>query len=81
MRRHRAEARRRDGLTLASRGPGKAIELEIRLGSVEVGQAIDTQKQSLEEQAYRLEINDGGIRITANGPAGLFYGANLVVRL
>lgn len=71
----------RDGLTLASHGPGKAIELEIQPGSVQVGQATDTQKQSLEQQAYLLEINNGGIRVTANATAGLFYGAETLVQL
>src|SRR5690348_4599125 len=71
----------RDGITFATRGAGKVVELEVQPGSVQIGQAADQQKQSLEEQAYRLDIHDGGIRITANAPTGLFYGAVTLVQL
>jgi hexosaminidase len=71
----------RDRLALATRGPGKAIELKVQPGSVEIGQATDKEKQSLEEQAYRLEIAKSGIRITANAPTGLFYGVETLVQL
>ncbi|HVB28501.1 MAG TPA: glycoside hydrolase family 20 zincin-like fold domain-containing protein, partial [Terriglobia bacterium] len=71
----------RDGITLETRGRGKAIELAIQPGSVEIGQAADKDKQALEEQAYKLEIGSSGIRITANAPAGLFYGVETLVQL
>ena len=71
----------RDGITLETRGRGKAIELAIQPGSVEIGQAADKDKQALEEQAYKLEIGSNGIRITANAPAGLFYGVETLVQL
>jgi hexosaminidase len=71
----------RDGITLATRGAGKAIELAIQAGSVAIGSATDTNKRALEEQAYRLELGNRGIRITANAPTGLFYGAETLVQL
>ena len=71
----------RDGIRLETRGRGKAIELSIQPGSVAIGQAADKDKQALEEQAYKLEIGSSGIRITANAPAGLFYGVETLVQL
>ncbi|HET7100642.1 MAG TPA: glycoside hydrolase family 20 zincin-like fold domain-containing protein, partial [Terriglobia bacterium] len=71
----------RHGITLETRGRGKAIALEIRPGSVEIGEATDKDRKSLEEQAYKLEISNNGIRITANAPAGLLYGAETLVQL
>jgi hexosaminidase len=71
----------RGGITLATRGPGKAIELKVRPRSVEVGQATAKEKESLEDQAYRLEIASNGIKITANAPTGLFYGVETLVQL
>src|SRR5579875_177922 len=61
---------RRDGIVLETRGRGKAIELAIQPGSVAIGQALDKNKQALEEQAYKLELASGGIRITANSRRG-----------
>ena len=45
------ELEKRHGITLETRGRGKAITLEIQPGSVEIGQATDKNKQALEEQA------------------------------
>src|SRR5574340_357680 len=71
----------RHGITLETRGLGSAIELVVQPGSVEIGQAADGNKQALEEQAYRLELASGGIKITANAPTGLFYGVETLVQL
>jgi hexosaminidase len=71
----------RHGITLETRGRGKAIALEMQPGSVEIGQATDKDRPSLEEQAYKLEVGANGIRITANAPAGLFYGVETLVQL
>jgi len=71
----------RHGIALETRGRGKAIELEMQPGSVEIGQAADKNKPALEEQAYRLELAGSGIKITANAPAGLFYGVETLVQL
>ncbi|HET7101801.1 MAG TPA: beta-N-acetylhexosaminidase [Terriglobia bacterium] len=71
----------RHGITLETRGRGKAIELEIQPGSVAIGEAADKNKQALEDQAYSLELAGSGIKITANAPAGLFYGVETLVQL
>ncbi|HET7101757.1 MAG TPA: beta-N-acetylhexosaminidase, partial [Terriglobia bacterium] len=71
----------RHGITLETRGRGKAIELTIQPGSVAIGDAADKNKQALEEQSYKLELAGSGIKITANAPAGLFYGVETLVQL
>ncbi len=71
----------RHGITLETRGRGKAIALEIQPGSVAIGEAADKNKQALEEQAYSLELAGSGIKITANAPTGLFYGVETLVQL
>jgi hypothetical protein len=69
----------RHGLSLAGRGKGRAIELVIHPGAVEIGPATDLDKTALAEQAYRLELGPERIRIIANAPPGLFYGVETLV--
>jgi hexosaminidase len=71
----------RHGISLETRGRGKAIELAIQPGSVVIGKTADKNKAALEEQAYMLELAGNGIRITANAPTGLFYGVETLVQL
>ncbi|HET9179837.1 MAG TPA: beta-N-acetylhexosaminidase [Terriglobia bacterium] len=71
----------RHGITLETQGRGPAINLVVQPGSVAIGEATDKNKQALEEQAYRLELAGGGIKITANAPTGLFYGVETLVQL
>ncbi len=71
----------RHGITLETRGRGKAIALEIQPGSVAIGEAADKNKPALEEQAYSLELAGSGIRISANAPTGLFYGVETLLQL
>lgn len=71
----------RDGITLETRGSGKAIELAVQSGSVAIGPATDRNSQALEAQAYKLDIAADGIRITANAMTGLFYGVETLVQL
>ncbi len=72
---------RRYQLSLAAGEGGKAVDLEIRPGSVTIGEATDPDKTTLAGQAYRLDLGQGRIRITANAPAGLFYGVETLVQL
>src|ERR1700727_1960795 len=37
------------------------ITLHIQTGSVAIGTAVDTNKKSLEEQAYRIDLHKGSI--------------------
>ncbi|HET7101122.1 MAG TPA: glycoside hydrolase family 20 zincin-like fold domain-containing protein, partial [Terriglobia bacterium] len=71
----------RHGITLETRGRGKAIELTIQPGSVAIGEAADKNKQALEKQSYKLELAGSGIKITANAPTGLFYGVETLLQL
>lgn len=72
----------RSRFELASEGgAGTAVKLEIRAGSVTPGQAADPDKAAIAEEAYRLEVGQSGVEISANGPAGLFYGVETLVQL
>jgi len=79
------EFRSRCGLRLAEGRRGQDLPGEIRLsvtpGSVTIGEALDRDKASLAEQAYRLVLKPQGIQITANAAAGLFYGVETLVQL
>ena len=46
-----------------------------------IGQAQDSDKRALEEQAYRIELHQGYVAITANAPTGLFYGVDTFIQL
>jgi hexosaminidase len=71
----------RYGLSLDAPRAANVIELAIQPGSVSIGEATDRDKAALAEQAYRLELSASKIRITANAPPGLFYGAETLVQL
>ena len=58
-----------------------AVRLEIRAGSVAAGRALDPDKQAIADEAYRLEIGDSRIAITANAASGLFYAVETLVQL
>jgi hexosaminidase len=74
------ELQSRFGLRSAA-GDGTAVRLEIRAGSVAAGRTLDPDKQAIADEAYRLEIGDSGIAITANAASGLFYGVETLVQL
>jgi len=57
------------------------IRLIIKSGSVPIGNAIDTNRSALIEQAYRLKLNPSEIDIYANAPNGLFYGVQTLLQL
>jgi hypothetical protein len=67
-------------LRLSSTGP-HAIELAIRHGTVEPGDAVDRDKAALASQAYRIELSPRRVRIIANAAQGLFYGVETLVQL
>lgn len=56
------------------------ISLRILPGSVQIGHAQDSDRSALEQQAYRMTLQPGAIEITANAPAGLFYGVETLVQ-
>jgi hexosaminidase len=71
----------RHAFKLADSGRGPAIRLEIKGGSVPVGNAQDKDREALAREAYKLTLARDGITLTANAPAGLFYGAETLVQL
>ena len=77
------ELSNRYGITLKTgvRTIGKALQLTIQAGSVEIGEATDKNQAAIAEQAYKLELASDGIRLTANTPTGLFYGVDTLVQL
>ena len=60
---------------------GGTVTLRIQPGEVQIGTALDSDKKSLEEEAYRIEMHKGAIAITANASTGLFYGVETFVQL
>jgi hexosaminidase len=59
----------------------KTLRMAISPGSVKIGSATDRDRDKLAEEAYRLDLSPESIAITANGPAGLLYGAETLVQL
>ena len=57
------------------------VRLEMKAGSVIPGETMDSDRQAIAGQAYRIEIGESDIAITANEPAGLFYGVQTLVQL
>jgi len=74
------ELERRYQLKLAGSG-ANVVRLILSPNSVAVGAAQDTDKQALAGQAYKIDLSRGSVTITANAPAGLFYGAVTLVQL
>lgn len=68
-------------LKLAHGSSGKVVELAVRPGAVEAGQATDRNKAALAEQAYLLDLSPEKIRVLANAAPGLFYGVETLVQL
>ena len=57
------------------------VTLRIQPGSVPIGAAVDSNKEALEEQAYRIDMHKAAITITANSSTGLFYGVETLIQL
>lgn len=72
----------RFNIQLGSGGNGGGIlTLRIQPGSVLVGGALDSNKKSIEDQAYRIDMHQRTIRITANSSTGMFYGVETLIQL
>jgi hexosaminidase len=74
--------RSRFHVTLPHAAPaGGAVTLALAPGSVPIGDALDSDKQAISAQAYKIDLSPAAITITANAPAGLFYGAQTLLQL
>ncbi|WP_157580807.1 glycoside hydrolase family 20 zincin-like fold domain-containing protein [Segetibacter koreensis] len=58
-----------------------AIRLIVKSGSVQIGASTDTNRIELEKQAYKLNLTDKQITVTANAPQGLYYGVQTFLQL
>jgi hexosaminidase len=62
-------------------GEGGTLTLQVDAGSVQIGKALAADKESLKEQAYRIDLHGGSVTITANASTGLFYGVETFIQL
>ncbi|MGO8719676.1 MAG: glycoside hydrolase family 20 zincin-like fold domain-containing protein [Acidobacteriaceae bacterium] len=65
----------------ASGSSSDILSLRIEPGNVPIGEALDSNKASLKEQAYRISLHEGAVMITANAPTGLLYGVDTFIQL
>jgi alpha-glucuronidase len=70
-----------DGRISLNEKAGATIKFILKPGSVAIDQGIDTNKTSLEEQAYELRLDPKEIIITANASQGLYYGVQTFLQL
>jgi hypothetical protein len=72
-------------LRLKSAGQDRAaprtVSLSVEPGSVVIGQATDRDQAALAEQAYRIVLTPGRVRIIGNASPGLFYGVQTFLQL
>ena len=75
----------RFGVTLSvvsgKRIKSQTVRLAILPYSVAIGQAADSDKNVLAEQAYKIELAERAVNITANARPGLFYGVQTFLQL
>ncbi len=71
------------GLLLSQRQLKEIIQFTLKSSpdSVSIGPTSDTNRISLEQQAYKLEMLKGNIIITANAEQGLYYGVQSLLQL
>jgi len=60
---------------------GGVLTLRIEPGSVSIGTALDRNRTELADQAYRIDLSKGEVKITANAPTGLFYGVETFIQM
>lgn len=78
----REDLSHRFDLALPSGGMNSGVlSLRIQQGSVAIGNALDTNKTDLEDQAYQIDLHPNSITITANAATGLFYGVETFIQL
>src|SRR3954447_19635442 len=60
---------------------GGTITLALAPGSVTIGDALDSDKEALAQQAYQIDLAPTAITITANAAPGLYYGVQTLLQL
>ncbi|MBL7734163.1 MAG: beta-N-acetylhexosaminidase [Chitinophagaceae bacterium] len=61
--------------------PAGTIRFTLRPGSVAIGAVNGYKPEELKKQAYHIKLSNNVIDITANAPAGLFYGVQSLLQL
>ncbi len=61
--------------------PAGTLRLVIAPNSAKVGQAQDRDRDALAQQAYKIQLGRDRVTISANAPAGLYYGVITFVQL
>jgi hypothetical protein len=77
----RTDLAARVSLKLNSGSAANLVSLRISPGSVQLGTALDRDKNKLAEQAYRIDLGPRIVKITANASPGLFYGVETLIQL
>jgi len=76
------ELQERFDLTLGeSENRNRIVRFVVAANQVPIGKAIDEDKATLTDQAYRLELTPDRVTITGNTATGLFYGVQTLVQL
>ncbi len=57
------------------------VTLVLAPGSVSIGDALDSDKQAIAEQAYKIDLRPTAITVAANAAPGLFYGVQTLLQL
>ena len=68
-------------LKLAANGQEGVVRLSISVSGVAIGATQDRDVKAIAEQAYRIDLKPRSVNITANAPAGLFYGVETLAQL
>src|SRR5579863_2247841 len=75
------ELEHRFRLKLSERGRAGVLRLTMAPNSISPGEAQDRNRKALAEQAYKIDLSREAVTITANAPAGLFYGVVTLVQM
>ena len=69
-------------LKFGARGTsGGVLHLKMAANSVAPGPTQDKDRNAIAEQAYKMDLAQNAVTISANAPAGLFYGVETFVQL
>ena len=69
-------------LSLSGSGEQSGVlSLEFAPGSVKVRKGAEAENAAAEDEAYRIELHPGTIRLKANTPTGLFYGVETLIQM
>src|SRR5689334_12053673 len=68
-------------IKLSGAAQAGTVTLVLAPGSVTIGDALDSDKQAIAVQAYKIDLSPKSITIAANAAPGLFYGVQTLLQL